>query len=67
MAGDYFLQCVESLSAALDGDEEENLQAYHEQIAQLPVATRRVIRRHFVTIIGGLSRLEMRLKEAEGR
>ena len=66
MAGDYFLQCVESLSAALDGDEEEILEAYHEQIAKLPPSHRRAMRRHFVTIIGGLSRLEMRLKESDG-
>lgn len=67
MPGDYFLHCVESLSAALDGDEEEILEAYYEQIAKLTPARRRAIRRHFVTIIGGLSRLEMRLKESDGR
>ncbi|HKD36544.1 MAG TPA: hypothetical protein VKB78_07075 [Pirellulales bacterium] len=67
MPGDYFLQCVESLAAALEGDEEQMLQAYQEQIANLPPARRRAIRRHFVTIIGGLSRLEMRLKESDGR
>ncbi len=67
MAGDYFLQCVESLSAALEGDEEEILEAYHEQIAQLTPARRRAVRRHFVVIIGGLSRLELRLKESDGR
>jgi len=67
MPGDYFLQCVESLAAALEGDEEQMLQAYQEQIANLPPARRRAIRRQFVTIIGGLSRLEMRLKESDGR
>jgi hypothetical protein len=67
IAGDYFLQCVESLAAALEGDEDEILQAYHEQIANLLPPNRRAIRRHFVSIIGGLSRLEMRLNEADGR
>lgn len=67
MPGDYFLHCVESLSAALDGDEEEILDAYYQQIAKLTPVMRRAVGRHFLVIIGGLSRLEMRLKESDGR
>jgi hypothetical protein len=67
MSGDYFFQCVESLAAALDDDEEETLEAYQEKISRVPVAKRRAVRRELVAIIGGLSRLEMRLKESDGR
>ena len=69
MPGDYFWSCVESLSAALDGDQEtaeRNLEIYEQHVRNLPRQKRAEVSRQIVNIIGGLSRLQLRLADDKG-
>ena len=67
MPGDYFWECVESLSAALDGDSKtanDNLNVYLSHCLQLSPEQRAKVRQQMIQIIGGLAQLEMRLSDA---
>ncbi len=70
MPGDYFWQCVEALAAMFDGDPaaaEESLALYEQQSLSFAAEKRAAIRRQLAEVIGGLSRLGLRLAEADGR
>jgi hypothetical protein len=69
MPGDYFWQCVEALAATFDGDPaaaEENLTLYERQSLSFPPEKRAAIGRQLAEVIGGLSRLKLRLADAGG-
>ena len=70
MPGDYFRQCVEALAAMFDGDQsaaEENLTLYEQQSLSFPPEKRTAIGRQLADVIGGLSRLKLRLAEVDIR
>jgi hypothetical protein len=69
MAGDYFWQCVEALAAVFDGEPdavEANLDAYEMHAKRLTIEERGAVRTQMNRIVGGLSRLSMRLAEVDG-
>jgi hypothetical protein len=60
--------CIEALSAALDGDRqgiEIHLNQLERELLQMSQARRAEIRGMLIVIVAGLSRLELRMKEAE--
>lgn len=66
MPGDYFWQCVEALAATFDGDRavtDESLNIYEQHARAFSPEKLVEVRRQLVQIVGGLSRLEMRLGE----
>jgi hypothetical protein len=68
MSSDYFWQCVESLSAVLDGDRqsaEDHLNLYEEHCLGFSSEKRVAVRLQLIKIIGGLARLETSLAERE--
>lgn len=69
MPGNRFWLCVESLAASFDGDGEtveDNLIVYEQQAAQLPAEKRAELKRQLVPVIGGLARISLRMREADG-
>jgi hypothetical protein len=68
MPGDHFWFCVEALACTFDGDPkaaEQNLSNYENHARKFAPKKRAKVRRNLVEIIGGLSRLEIRLAERD--
>jgi hypothetical protein len=68
MASHVIWNCIEALSAALDGDRqgiEIHLNQLERELLQMSQARRAEIRGMLIVIVAGLSRLELRMKEAE--
>jgi hypothetical protein len=61
--------CIDALATALEGDRQSVEQAINhleQELNQMSKRRRDEIRRMLVTIVAGLSRLEVRMKEADG-
>jgi hypothetical protein len=61
---------IELLATALDGDRvasEETINRLEQELKQLSQRRRDEMRRMLVQIVAGLSRLEVRMSESEGR
>ena len=66
MTNEHLWICIESAAAAMDGDRdttEEIMGQLEQELIKLPPNDLAKLRESFVVLIGGLSRLEMRLAE----
>ncbi len=59
MTSENFWLCVEALAAELDGD--SSVDAVERELRALPAAEREELRRQLKTIVGQISRVEIRL------
>jgi hypothetical protein len=69
MSSHVIWNCIDALATALEGDRESVEQAINHlelELNQMSKRRRDDIRRMLVTIVAGLSRLEVRMKEADG-
>jgi hypothetical protein len=69
MATKVIWNCIDALASALEGDRqgvEQVLAELEQELNQLSKRRRDEIRRMIVVIVAGLSRLEVRMKEADG-
>lgn len=68
MASHVFWNCIDALGAALDGDRqsiENHLNQLERELMQMSQSRRDELRGMLIVIVAGLSRLEVRMKEAE--
>jgi hypothetical protein len=69
MATKVIWNCIEALASALEGDRlgvEQVLSELEQELNRLSKRRRDEVRRMIVVIVAGLSRLEVRMKEADG-
>ena len=70
MTNESLWLCIKSVAAVFEGSEdsaEKELEQLEAELLKLPEDDLATLRREFISIIGGLSRLEMRLAERLGR
>lgn len=69
MSPNTFWNCIDALASALEGDRqgvEQHINDLEQELNQMSKRRREKVRRMIVVIVAGLSRLELRMKEADG-
>ena len=68
MTNESLWLCIKSVAAVFEGNQaEQELQQLEAELLKLPDDELAALRQEFISVIGGLSRLEMRLAEQLGR